>query len=259
MAVKITSFGNTIMYTEPPNDNQFSMRQSGIKFIKYADGTIYTVNNLGIYGSEDSMQRVFSITTDLAQYTMIQPNIGFECRITENLTIGINAGLVVPSPMFAINPLADGQFTNPGTVYRGYALRFYFKLFPSMRHKGYWAIQGVYKSLAFNYISFADDYGDEYQNTYTMSEHSTVTGFDLLHGNDLIGPNRHFDIDLFYGIGVHPRNRNYTITNQSANFVYLPEDYSSEPVAYNGNYSNTLNIFTPVIGFKVGFNYIKKK
>jgi len=272
--VKVISVGDFVVFNQPPNHQDQRMENSKVAYIKYADGYIYTVNRpeIGptpkseIYQYNDSAYTLFSITTDIAQYTLFQPNIGFEYRIVRPLTIGANAGLVFPSAVFAVNPLADGQFTFPGTVYRGYALRFYLKFYPSVQHKGYFCIQGVVKSVSFNDVSFTDQYNGDPDatfpstNTYTMSEHTNIIGVEMLHGNGHLGPNKYLDIDMFYGFGIHLRFRNYTISNQAwGTYGSSGADYQGGPIAHDGTYNNTLTLPTLIFGFRVGFNYLKKK
>jgi len=201
---------------------------------------------------------LFSITTDLAQYGLFQPNLGIEINI-DTISLGFNFGLVEPSPMFAVNPLADGQFTYPGTVYRGTAFRFYLKIRTKKHPYSYWCFQGVYKKIAFNNISFSDEYRDEILNTYTMDENSTVAGLDILHGNLIAGNDQGYTIDFFYGFGYHIRTRNYTIYNENSSPSYPGPEYNGLTIALPGTYQTVLSIFTPVVGFKVGFNYLKKK
>jgi hypothetical protein len=105
-------------------------------------------------------------------------------------------------------------------------------------------------------VSYSDFYGDGYgSNSYTMSERANTFGLDFLHGNEFNPFSKYFDIDLFYGLGVHERFRNYNISNQSYFGFINP---SNSDIAYDGNYTNVLTIVTPVVGLRVGFNYVKK-
>jgi hypothetical protein len=265
MAVKIVSVGDFVVFNQPPNQQDQRMDNSKIYYIKYADGSKYTINlpdvftknGSFIYTFKDTIHKLFSITTDLAQYLLLQPNVGMEYRINRLVTLGANFGWVEPSPIFAVNPLADGQFTDPGTVYTGYAIRFYGKLFLSRFQRSYFSVQGVYKAVSFNNVSFTDDYGDEATNTYTMSETAKVYGLEMLFGIETLGPRSYVDLDLFWGFGMHQRNRNYTISNATLG-VNMVSGYG-EPVAEDGNHTDILGLVTPIGGMRVGFNYIKKK
>lgn len=208
----------------------------------------------------------FSISTDLAQYALLQPNINFEYKISALRTLGVNFGQINPMAAFATNPVANGQFTDPGTVYRGYAIRLYIKIHDSLHPKRYWCIQGVYKSLYFNNRFFYDQYGDAYYSSYTMSENSQTTGLDVMRGYEFPLKDRHLDIDLFFGLGCHFRSRNYTINNESTNAPInnsgqpeLPSEYRNDPLAKNGNFNDVVTIITPILGFKLGYNFLRKK
>lgn len=266
MGVKVISVVDRIQYSIPPDTKQLSIGFSNVNYIKYKDGSVYhveqaveDVQSKNNYSGNDTISKLFSITTDLAQYILFQPNIGVEYRINARFYAGINVGLVEPSSSFAVNPIANGQFTNPGTVYSGYAVRLYLKMFLSKRHIGYVSVQGVYKSLSFNNVNFYDQYGDAYGNNYTMSEHATTLGIDLFHGMELIRGKSIFNLDVFYGFGIHSRIRNYTISNQSFESGQIFIESEGKPIAYDGNYTNTLYNFTPVIGIRAGFKYGKRK
>ncbi len=215
-------------------------------------------DSISIDSIDTKYHPLFSITTDLAQYGLFQPNIGFEYKI-DTLAFGINVGLIEPSPIFAINPLANGQFTDPGTVYSGIAFRFYLKIYNKKHPYSYWSFQAVYKKEAFNNISFSDEYRDEILNTYTMSENGTVMGFEILHGNEITAKDENYTIDLFYGFGYHVRAMNYTISDENTSPTYPGPEYNGLTIALPGTYSSTFSTFTPVIGLRIGWNYLKKE
>jgi hypothetical protein len=201
--------------------------------------------------------KVFTVSSDLAQYFLCQPNIDLSIRLFHQGAIGVNLGLVEPCLLFAQNPLTSQQYTNPGTVYSGIATRLYFKFYPGKKHKSYWDLQLVYKKLSYNGVGFSDQYGNSVLNIYTMNEHETVYGLEAMHGHELTRENEHLNVDVFYGIGFHERLRNYQVTSE--NVVVAPgSDLQNLAMAMPGNYSGTLSLFTPVIGLKFGWNYLKR-
>ncbi len=262
-AVKIVLVGKEISYTITPGEKIQYVSPSKVNYIKYSDGVLYTVYppNHSPEPIKDTTFKFFSVTTDLLQYFLLQPNVGIEFRVLPLFNVGSNFGLVYPSPLFTVNPLANGQFTYPGTVYSGYALRVYVKLFISRKQKGFFSFQGVYKSLHFNNLSCSDMYGDAYGNTYNLNEQTTTIGLDILYGTQLTKIDNTVDVNMFFGWGIHNRNRNYTVTNQAFGNFGQPPPYESQgrPIAYNGNYSESLVLFTPVLGLRFGFSYVKKK
>ncbi len=186
----------------------------------------------------------FSISTDLLQYLVYQPNIGFEYR-RKKFAWGINFGVVHPDPTFYVNPLADGQYTWPGTLYNGEALRAYWKVFFKNNPSSYFCVQAEYKYLWYNNGSFMDmPNGDEFQVNYTMNEKATALGIDVLLGKEWLAFKiMHFDI--FYGIGYHVKYREFTVV--TSNFPY-PGDWM--PL---GSYKGSVSYPAPILGLKGGF------
>jgi hypothetical protein len=201
--------------------------------------------------------KAFTISSDLAQYFLCQPNIDFSIRVLHQAEIGLNIGLVEPCLLFAQNPLTSAQYTEPGTVYSGIATRFYFKFYPGKAHKSYWDLQLVYKKLSYNNTGFNDQYGNSVLNIYTMNEHETVYGLEVMHGHELTHENEHFNVDVFYGVGFHERIRNYQVTSENV-VIAQGSDYQNIAMAMPGSYSGTLSLFTPVLGLKFGWNYLKR-
>jgi hypothetical protein len=210
---------------------------------------------------------VFSVSTDLAQDAFYQPNLGVDYKINKYLTAGINAGYLFACPLFAVNPLADGQFTYPGTVYSGPTLRINIKLyfgFDNENFRNYVGLQGVYKSISFNNVQFTDDYGDEDYNEYNMSERTSTFGGDLIFGHNFEKRGSRVGFEFFMGIGLHERFRNYTISNEL--FNGYPPAYGNTPpsviqgqgVASNGNYNIDETVYPVIIGLKLSFKYFKK-
>ena len=234
-----------------------------IHIMKYSLITLLLLFNFTFSKAQkkDSVPKhiLYTISTDLAQYALSQPNIDFEYTTSSSICAGINFGYIMPSLLFKINTLANGQFTEPGTVYSGIAIRLYLKFYGLRHFQNYWCIQGVYKSISFNNVSFEDTYGDAYWNNYTMSEQTSVVGIEILNGHESTTKNRVLNLDLFYGLGFHFRIRNYTITNATLSDPHIPGLYPNKPIAYNGTYSGTLFLLTPVLGIKIGFNHLKKE
>jgi hypothetical protein len=276
--------GKNLMYQRfnDNTDNWYKLWRIDISSIHYHTGVRIIVNTydqtkqshhppdlkaIAFHKTRDSVinsRKVFAITTDIAQYFLSQPNIGVEFKLARPLFIGINGALIIPSPLFGVNPFANGQFTNPGLIYKGYALRLYIKLYMPKKTKQYWCLQGVYKSLSVNNFSEVDYDGDNVLDAYAISEKASTYGVDLFHGNEFFGNENRFILDFFYGIGVHFKNRNYSISNSSFGYLYggtpgSPSSIDNQPVAYDGNYSTILIIVTPEIGLRIGFNYLKKK
>ncbi len=201
--------------------------------------------------------KVISISTDGMQYILNQPNISIECA-WDRYSIGLYGGIVIPSHLFAVNPLAAGQYTNPGTVYSGAAFKLYFKYYEAKKLNHYWAIQLEYKPEYFNNVSFYDEVvQDEVVDNYTMNEKTTVFGIDLLRGyelNELSIPNV-IHADFFFGFGVHVRDRDYTVISNTYSGGFGGREY----MPYVGTYKASVVNYTPVIGLKIGFNYFTKK
>jgi len=210
------------------------------------------------YGDNAPSHKVFTISSDLTQYFICQPNIDFAIRVLRKEEIGLNIGIVEPCLLFAQNPLASEQYTDPGTVYKGIATRLYFKFYPGVAHKSYWELQLVYKKLSYTSTGFSDDYeNSSVLNTYNMNEQESVYGIELMHGNELTKENQHINIDFFYGAGFHERVRNYQVTSQEI-FIAPGADLQNLAMATPGSYSGTLSLFTPVIGLRFGWNYLKR-
>ena len=197
--------------------------------------------------------KVYSISSDIAQFFLFQPNLDFEYRVSRVLAIGANIGIVEPSLLYSQNPLVTAQFKDPGTVYQGTALRLFVKLYT---HRSYWCLQGVYKKLTCPATYFSDNFGDVL-NMYYMSEAETVFGLEFLHGHQLTKKGERFNADLFYGIGWHERFRSYTISDQTE-VVSPGADMASAIIISPGNYTAYLSYLTPVIGLKFGWNQVKK-
>jgi len=205
---------------------------------------------------ETRKHALFSISTDLVQYFLCQPNIDFQYRVSPQIDLGINLGLVEPSLVFAENPLTDIQYENPGSVYSGYAVRLYCKLFPNKYVKNYWSVQIVYKSLGYQNTGFNDNYNNgQLLNTYFMSEKAMVYGGEIMHGHRLSRQGEHLYVDLAYGLGLHQKFRNYTILSSS--YIFAPgKENSISTLAQPGAYYSTMSVITPVISFKLGWNYL---
>jgi len=210
-------------------------------------------------------------STDLAQYIFQQANICVEYK-WNRMTIGIYGGIIKPDPTFFVNPLANGQYKLPGTVYTGYALKLYFKYFSKEGPINYWCAQLECKPEWYNNQNFRDilNTGQDYpyyaiDDYYTMNEKTTVLGIDMLHGHEF-EINNFLHIDLFYGLGLHDRIRDYTVTSSTLLGSYTQSSTPQSP--YNGNcpgylipgtYIGYVWNFTPVIGVKLGIFYPVKK
>ncbi len=209
-----------------------------------------------------------TVSTDLLQYILLQPNINIE-YCWNRMAIGIYGGIIQPDLVFQVNPLANGQYTMPGTVYSGEAFKAYFKYYGKKRANTYWCLQLECKPERYNNVSFMDilNNGQEYPyqamyDNYTINEKTTVWGIDLLHGHqiDLLNIIR---FDLFYGFGVHDRVRNYNVTSSTLTYSNQwgsgPYNYSYPGYLIPGTYIGYVCYFTPVVGIRVGlFNSIKK-
>jgi hypothetical protein len=211
----------------------------------------------------------FIISTDLAQDAFFQPNLGVDHKLNRSLSIGLNVGYLIPSPLFRVNPLANGQFTDPGTVYRGLTLRLNIKFYLNKDKPGnYFCLQAVYKYLEIADERMGDDYGDEAYNDYDITEKTNTLGADAIFGHITGDENSTICADLFFGIGAHFRIRNYTIFNDNSfGFVYTPPgtpgytpptEFEGQPIAYNGTYNVVTPIFAIVLGVKFVFRYSKK-
>jgi len=201
-----------------------------------------------------SAEKVIAISTDGMQYILDQPNICIE-YMWNRFSIGVYAGIIIPDANFEVNPFANGQYTNPGTVYSGAAFKLYFKCYDVKKTNHYWAIQLECKPEYFNNTDFYDEpVHDEVLVSYTMNEKATVLGIDLLRGYELRKPNI-LHLDFFYGFGLHLKNRDYTVSSSNTTGgmggqKYMPTD---------GIYQTVAADFTPVVGLKLGLNYIIKK
>ena len=197
----------------------------------------------------------FSFTTDAMQYLLHQPNVGVEYR-TENFAYGLNIGLVFPDNAFAVNPFANAQYTWPGLVYYGEALRAYWKFFYNENMPAnYFSVQLEYKYLWYNNVGFTDyEPSTSININYSMNETANALGFDVLHGHewqllDII------HLEVFYGLGLHIKVRDYTV---------LPSAFSSNPINTQfpplvGSYKDAISYPAPILGFRVGFNLLNKK
>jgi hypothetical protein len=193
----------------------------------------------------------FSFNTDLLQCAYFQPNIGAEYR-RNKVECGLNIGYTFPSPLFSVNTLADGQYTWPGTVYYGEALRLYVKFFANPnKPTHYWSFQVTIKNQWYNNVDFTDQpSGGDIPFYYTMDEKETVLGFELLHGHEFYAGSLLY-FDLFYGLGYHVRFRQFEVVTSSS---YNP--YSGYlPCGY---YKGTISYLLPVVGFRAGFNFRHK-
>lgn len=207
-------------------------------------------------GKEQATQvGCISLSTDATQYILMQPNINVEYD-WNRIALGLYAGIIKPDPLFEIDPLADGQYKLPGTVYNGLALKLYLKYYDEFKPFAYWCVQGICKPESFSNIDFTDAaIQDEYTISYNMSESSIVLGFDFLRGYELDESieNCPIHIDFFFGIGFHDRFSNYNISESSSSELLTETGRVFQP--QNGNYTNSVFYPTPVIGLKLGFNY----
>jgi hypothetical protein len=207
---------------------------------------------------DDSIERQshFSVSTDLAQCGMFQPNIGIEYR-KGTLAFGLNVGYVFPLGYDSVNFLANGQYKLPAPIYYGEAVRLYFKHYSS-GSPFYWSVQAVVKDLWYNNRGFSDHYyvgsnDNPLIINYTMSEKATVLGIEALVGYDARLGN-HFRIDCFGGLGFHERIRVYDITWSSAD-TWLQRFPQYTP----GTYHDNIGYPTPVFGLKLKYSFIRKK
>jgi hypothetical protein len=202
-------------------------------------------------GSPGIQGRYFSVSTDLMQYAVYQPNIGVEYR-RGKFAYGLNIGIVYPDPMFYINVLANGQYLWPGMVYKGTALRAYWKYFYNKNKPStFFCVQAECKYLWYNNTSFVDDPGGEdIDVNYTMDEKATALGIDALFGHEY-APYKIMHIDLFYGIGYHIKFREFTVVTSTNQYSggYMPL----------GSYKGTVSYPAPIAGVKIGFNIFGKK
>jgi hypothetical protein len=194
-------------------------------------------------------KKYFTVSIDVAQYVMLQPNIGIEYR-RNNLEFGLNFGLVFPW-RDSVNILANGQYKWPAPIYYGEAFRAYCKFYNPKKIHRYWAVQAVVKTLWYHNRGFMDQPdGDESQVYYTMSENATVLGIDVLNGKECrMSDEMH--LDIFWGVGFHDRLRTFEVTKSSDGGPgsYLPL----------GTYKGYIDYLTPVFGMKLGFSFLHKQ
>lgn len=204
--------------------------------------------------------KALCFSTDALQDFFPQPNLNIEYAWSHN-AIGLYTGLILRSANFAVNPFANGQYTDPGTVYNGWAFKLYYKLYDKKWPNHYWCIQAVYKPEWFNNELFFDETKpDEATVSYTMSEKASVYGIDILRGYELVSKT-HFHLDFFFGVGLHYHVMNYNVTSLDAQgYLSSPAKGYADGGYYIYSGSNTLNVLipTPVMGLKIGFELLKK-
>ncbi len=189
----------------------------------------------------------FSITTDVAQYILYQPNIGIGFRWNGSV-IEINAAKIYPGQLYSDNPFANGQYSFPGLVYQGEAFRVNYKHFIRNHPKRYISAQAMYKHEWFNNVNFTDAYNGDNSLEYTMNEKTNVVGLDISEGI-IIGKNSWYHLDFSVGLGLHDRLRNFDVTSVT--------NLTAGPGL--GNYNGYIWYVTPVFSFKAGFNSPKFK
>ncbi len=188
----------------------------------------------------------FSITTDIAQYVLYQPNVGIGFQYNRSV-FEINAGIIYPEPLFSVNPFVNGQYTAPGLVYKGESFRVNYKYLLHNHPKWYISEQTMYKNESFNNFEFTDAYNGDNGYSYTITNEKTkVFGLDMLV--DLIlGENSWYHLDFSAGLGMHDRLRNFDVT--SVTMLNVGPGL--------GAYTGYIWYITPVIGIKAGFNFLK--
>jgi hypothetical protein len=244
--------------------------------VDFIDGAMYkpcVINDpVAIKHTEDSIHkadsirenapfpRAIAISTDAMQYIIPQPNFNIE-YIWNHQAIGFYTGLIQPLSFFAVNPIADGQYTDPGTVYNGWAFKLYYKWYDKKRPKHYWCMQLEYKPEWFNNLSFYDQTSEEQTVDYTMNEKAAVYGYDLLRGFEY-GEQDAMHLDFFFGIGFHYRVMNYDVTSLNSNGFYgnnnnTPIGDGTSTISL-GNHTAGFLLPTPIVGLKFGLNFLMK-
>ena len=224
--------------------------------IKHRNDSIHKADSIRM---NEPPPRAIAISTDGLQYIIPQPNINIE-YIWNRMAIGAYAGIIMPTDEFAVNPIADGQFTDPGTIYNGWAFKLYYKWYDKKWPKHYWCLQFEYKPEWFSNHDFYDQPEEELHVYYTMSENATVYGYDLLRGYEY-GEKDAMHLDFFYGIGFHYRVMNYDVTSLSANGGYNGTNtvtYMNYSISL-GHHTGYLFLPTPILGLKFGLNFLIKK
>ncbi|HXB13398.1 MAG TPA: hypothetical protein VNZ45_15530 [Bacteroidia bacterium] len=197
----------------------------------------------------------FLLNTDLAQYPLAQPNLGIEYRHNK-FAWGINFGVIYPDPLFNVNPLANGQYIWPGTVYYGDAIRVYWKIFTNPnKPANYFSLQAEYAYVWYNGASFLDLPNNMLTVNYTMNETANIAGFDIIHGHEFESF-KVMGLDVFYGVGLHFKVRNYSVVSEN-----VTTSCSSIPAYVTpdvGSYKSVLTIPEIIFGVRFGFNFLHR-
>ncbi|HEX7415402.1 MAG TPA: hypothetical protein VF411_15270, partial [Bacteroidia bacterium] len=159
-------------------------------------------------------------------------------------SIEFNIGKIYANEGLKLNLLAGDQGNYPGTVWNGIVGRINYKNYFTDNKRKYFAIQVVYKNLYYRNQSFANNQGDN-TNTFVRSEDAYLVGIDFMLGYRIGKPDMKINLELFGGIGLRYRERNYTTLSSHANYYQNPKPL--------GSFVLDQTYPTFILGFKVGF------
>jgi hypothetical protein len=263
---KVTEVGEVIIFNQNAagTNSRFAISKSEINSIHYANGTRDYFNQASQQMENSSMldEKPFlplyqvAIYTELMKMVISEVNIGLTYRFNRYVGLDLNVGHIYYNPVFDPFILSPSQNDWPGTVYKGTSYRLGIKIFPNPGKRNYIAIKGLLKTMYYSGINFLD-MTNGYSITTLRSESAVVKGMEVEGGKEFITAEGHLLIEVFYGIGIRLKERNYTTYSEMLDGRFnVPAGQGAYPI---GSFTKTQVFPTLELGFKMGFCFGKPR
>ncbi len=191
----------------------------------------------------ENRHRFLSININIIQLPINEINFYLDFFISKKHSFGINFSSIYANKAFEVFFLSQDQGDYPGTVWNGLGTRINYKYYYSRTESNFFSLQVLYKNIYYRNQKFINLWGDN-DNTFVRSEDAFLLGIDLLHGTHLKKITSNFNFEIFYGLGIRYRERNYTTISSNAAYFPYPK-----PV---GTFTLRQTYPTIIFGLKIG-------
>lgn len=210
---------------------------------------------MNVFAQSKGSRILFS--TNIIQIPINEVSIYVDRLLKKKQSVGVNAGIIYPVRSAAHVPyLSNDQF--PGSVSSGWVARANYKRYYFPDAGAFVSIQGIFKATHYGNTNFEDrGFLPESYVHYTRSERSWLAGLDLFLGNTITNPRSALFIEVFYGLGVRYKARDYTTSFARLTRFPVPIAAGVEDPRFPlGNYTRNQIYPTLVFGFKMGLSWL---
>lgn len=199
----------------------------------------------------------FMLSTNVMQIPLNETSLFADYIFKEKRSVGISVGIIYPVNSAAHIPYGNDD-TYPGSVWHGWVIRANYRHYYNPAFGAYYCVQGIFKSTHYSDHDFVNKgYLPDSYVYYRRNEQGWLTGLDLFCGNTITKARSPFFIEVFYGLGIRYRVRNYTTL--SARLSDFP--YTIPPGAVDSNFplgDHTKDQFYPtlIVGLKMGLGWL---